>query len=72
MTAFYSARLMFMTFHGKYRGDHHTWDHVHESPPVMLIPLYVLACGALLSGFIAYDWFVGDDWTQFWGRRRSP
>ena len=32
MTAFYSTRLMFMTFYGKYRGDHHTWDHAHESP----------------------------------------
>ena len=30
MTAFYSTRLMFMTFYGKYRGDHHTWDHAHE------------------------------------------
>ena len=44
------TRLMFMTFYGKYRGDHHTWDHAHESPPVMLIPLYVLATGAVLVG----------------------
>src|SRR5260221_6452065 len=43
MTAFYSTRLMFMTFYGKYRGDHHTWEHAHESPAVILIPLYVLA-----------------------------
>jgi len=67
LTAFYSTRLMFMTFYGKYRGDHHTWDHAHESPAVVLIPLYVLGAGALLSGFIAYDWFVGHDWTHFWG-----
>ena len=67
MTAFYSTRLMFMTFYGKYRGDHHTWDHAHESPAVMLIPLYVLGAGALLSGFVAYDWFVGHDWEHFWG-----
>ncbi|HTR84942.1 MAG TPA: NADH-quinone oxidoreductase subunit L [Reyranella sp.] len=66
MTAFYSARLMFLTFYGKYRGDHHTWDHAHESPPVMLIPLYVLATGAVLSGFVAYPWFVGADWENFW------
>ena len=33
----------------------------------MLIPLYVLGAGALLSGYIAYDWFVGHDWTHFWG-----
>ena len=67
LTAFYSTRLMFMTFYGKYRGDHHTWDHAHESPAVVLIPLYVLGAGALLSGWIAYDWFVGHDWTHFWG-----
>ncbi len=67
MTAFYSTRLMFMTFYGKYRGDHHTWDHAHESPPVMLIPLYVLAAGALLSGLVAVGWFVGADWEHFWG-----
>ncbi|MBS0538508.1 MAG: NADH-quinone oxidoreductase subunit L [Proteobacteria bacterium] len=67
MTAFYSARLMFMTFYGKYRGDHHTWDHAHESPLVMLIPLYVLATGAVLAGFVAYPWFVGESWEHFWG-----
>jgi NADH-quinone oxidoreductase subunit L len=67
MTAFYSARLMFMTFYGTYRGDRHTWDHAHESPPVMLIPLYVLAAGALLSGLVAYGWFVGEGWEHFWG-----
>ncbi len=68
MTAFYSTRLMFMTFYGKYRGDHHTWDHAHESPAVILIPLYVLAAGALLSGYIAFDWYVGHDWAEFWGQ----
>ncbi len=68
MTAFYSTRLMFLTFYGKYRGDHHTWDHAHESPIVMMIPLYVLAIGAALSGYVAYDWFVGHDWNSFWGQ----
>jgi NADH-quinone oxidoreductase subunit L len=68
MTAFYSTRLMFLTFYGKYRGDHHTWDHAHESPIVMMIPLYVLAIGAALSGYVAYDWFVGHDWKSFWGQ----
>jgi NADH-quinone oxidoreductase subunit L len=67
LTAFYSTRLMFMTFYGTYRGDHHTWDHAHESPAVVLIPLYVLGAGAALSGYIAYDWFVGHDWQHFWG-----
>ena len=68
MTAFYSTRLMFLTFYGSYRGDHHTGEHAHESPAVMLIPLYVLAAGALLSGYIAFDWYVGHDWAHFWGQ----
>ena len=43
MTAFYSWRLLFMTFHGKPRADHHTMEHVHESPLIMTIPLAGLA-----------------------------
>ena len=39
MTAFYSWRLMFMTFHGTTRADHETYEHAHESPLVMLVPL---------------------------------
>src|SRR5690606_23685437 len=59
MTSFYSWRLMFMTFFGKPRGDHHAHDHAHESPKVMLIPLGVLAIGAILSGMIWYGSFFG-------------
>src|SRR6202047_618419 len=53
LTAFYSWRLMFMTFHGAPRAEHHAMEHAHESPPVMLWPLYVLAAGALLAGKLA-------------------
>ncbi len=59
MTAFYSARLLFMTFHGKPRMDHHTFDHAHESPPVMMTPLIVLGVGAIFSGIVFYNGFVG-------------
>ncbi|MCC6597364.1 MAG: NADH-quinone oxidoreductase subunit L [Alphaproteobacteria bacterium] len=59
MTAFYSWRLLIMTFHGKPRADHHTMEHVHESPPIMLAPLLVLAAGALLAGAVFYQPFVG-------------
>lgn len=59
MTAFYSGRLLFMTFHGKPRMDHHTFDHAHESPPVMLTPLIILSVGALSAGFLGYEGFVG-------------
>ncbi|WP_333827774.1 NADH-quinone oxidoreductase subunit L [Pararhodobacter sp.] len=59
MTSFYSWRLMFLTFFGKPRGDHHTHDHAHESPLVMLIPLGVLAVGAVFAGVIWYGPFFG-------------
>ncbi len=66
LTAFYSWRLLFMTFHGKSRADHHTLEHVHESPNVMLVPLYVLAVGAIIGGYIGYDYFVGEARGEFW------
>jgi len=60
MTSFYSWRLMFMTFWGKPRGDHHAHDHAHESPMVMLVPLGVLALGAVFSGMVFYNTYFGD------------
>lgn len=59
-TSFYSWRLMFLTFYGKQRGDKHTHDHAHESPMVMVVPLGVLALGAIFSGMIWYGSFFGD------------
>jgi len=50
LTAFYMARLVFMTFHGTYRGDD---EHVHESPWIMLVPLLVLAAGSIAAGWIS-------------------
>jgi NADH-quinone oxidoreductase subunit L len=67
MTAFYSWRLLFMTFHGKPRADHETMHHVHESPWVMLAPLVVLAVGAVFAGFFFADYFVGEKMHEFWG-----
>ncbi len=58
-TSFYSWRLIFMTFHGKPRASVDVMNHVHESPNVMLIPLYILAAGALLAGVVFHDAFVG-------------
>jgi NADH-quinone oxidoreductase subunit L len=61
MTSFYSWRLMFMTFWGKPRGDHHAHDHAHESPMSMLVPLGALALGAVFSGMIWYNSFFGNE-----------
>ena len=66
MTSFYSWRLVFMTFHGQTRADHHTYDHAHESPNVMLVPLYILAAGAVLAGMVFYGDFVGNHEGEWW------
>ncbi len=60
-TSFYSWRLIFMTFHGKPRASADVMSHVHESPNVMLIPLYLLAIGALISGVVFYGSFTGHE-----------
>lgn len=65
MTAFYSARLLFMTFHGAPRASKKVMDHIHESPAIMLVPLFVLAAGALFAGYAFYEKFVGHH--QIWG-----
>ena len=61
MTSFYSWRLMFLTFYGTPRGDKHTHEHAHESPNVMLVPLAVLAIGAIFSGMYFYKPFFKSD-----------
>ncbi len=68
MTSFYSWRLMFMTFHGKTRAEPDTYKHAHESPVVMLVPLAVLAAGAVLAGFIFQPYFIGDLAAAFWDK----
>src|ERR1022692_1682776 len=66
MTAFYVFRAMFMTFFGDYRGHHHP----HESPPVMLIPLVILALLSLGGGFFfKVPEFLG---TFFVGAEEPP
>ncbi|MEC8531356.1 MAG: NADH-quinone oxidoreductase subunit L, partial [Pseudomonadota bacterium] len=67
LTAFYSWRLIIMTFHGESRADEKTLAHVHESPKIMLVPLLVLAVGAIFSGFVGYKYFVGGEMNAFWG-----
>ena len=67
LTAFYSWRLLILTFHGKPRADHHVMEHVHESPPVMLVPLALLAFGAVTAGLLFHEQVIGPDWRAFWG-----
>ncbi len=68
-TSFYSWRLIFLTFYGEPRGDKHTHDHAHESPKTMLVPLGVLAVGAVFAGMVFYKPFFGhtDSVAKFYG-----
>jgi NADH-quinone oxidoreductase subunit L len=66
LTALYSCRLLFMTFHRESRADEKVVAHVHESPKVMTVPLVLLAVGAIFSGFLGYDLFVGNGAEGFW------
>ncbi|MGC6496877.1 MAG: NADH-quinone oxidoreductase subunit L [Candidatus Puniceispirillaceae bacterium] len=67
LTAFYSWRLLIMAFHGKPRASAEVMSHVHESPLVMTLPLFVLAVGAVFSGWLGYELFVGHNMAVFWG-----
>jgi NADH-quinone oxidoreductase subunit L len=65
ITAFYTFRMIFMTFHGQERMDHHTREHLHESPWVVTLPLVLLAVPSVLIGWFTVGpvlfghWFDG-------------
>ncbi len=54
LTAFYSWRLLLLTFHGKPRASEEVMHHVHESPAIMMVPLLLLVAGAIAAGYIGY------------------
>jgi NADH-quinone oxidoreductase subunit L len=66
MTAFYMFRQFFMVFFGQCRADHHTQQHLHESPKVMTLPLVVLAIGALFAGWIGLPAVFGGSQFAHW------
>ncbi len=66
LTSIYSWRLFFKTFHGSYNNKNILIEKTHESPLVMLIPLFLLGIGALLSGFLFKETFIGHDSRTFW------
>lgn len=67
MTAFYMFRLLFMTFYGESRVDHHVEHHIHESPRSMTIPLIVLAVGSVLAGYLGIPaWLHGSNVFEHW------
>jgi len=66
LTSIYSWRLFFKTFHGSYNNKKIPINETHESPLVMLIPLFFLGIGALFAGFLFKETFIGHHSNDFW------
>ena len=66
LSAFYMFRQLFMTFYGTSRADHHTQEHLHESPQVMTLPLVILAIGAVFAGFVGLPGVLGGSQFANW------
>ncbi len=60
VTAFYTFRMLFMTFHGSPRMDQHTKEHIHESPWVVTLPLIILVIPAIGAGWLIESILFGD------------
>ena len=68
LTSIYSWRLIFKTFHGEYNNNKIKIEDTHESPLVMLIPLVLLAIGAIFAGFLFKELFIGNAGENFYWR----
>ena len=66
-TSIYSWRLFFKVFHGPYNNKKILINETHESPIVMLLPLVFLSIGAIISGYIFKNIFIGHHSVDFWG-----
>ena len=66
LTSVYSWRLIFKTFHGDYNNKEVKIEETHESPLVMLVPLFILSIGAVFAGFLFKELFIGHGENLFW------
>ncbi len=68
LTAIYSWRLFFKTFHGNYKNKEIEYGKINESPAVMVLPLIVLALGSIFAGFFFKELLIGSQSSvNFWG-----
>ncbi len=67
LTSIYSWRLFFKTFFGTYNNKLIPIEKTQESPLVMIIPLILLALGALSAGYLFKELLIGNN-SNFWGR----
>lgn len=67
LTAFYSFRIIYLAFHGTFRGTHEQEHHLHESPKAMTVPLAILAIGAVAAGWVGIPNLLGggDQFAEF-------
>ena len=66
LTSIYSWRLFFKTFHGPYNNKSVSINETHESPIIMLIPLFLLSIGAISAGYVFKETLIGHDSNEFW------
>jgi len=71
LTAFYMFRLIFLTFYGKERLDPEVKKHLHESPPVMTVPLQFLALFSIVAGYVGLPLVFGKN-LNFFGHFLEP
>ena len=66
LTSFYSWRLIFLTFNGKSNISTEIFSKIHESPKVMLFPLFILSIFTIFSGVFFVDYFMYHDYQYLW------
>ena len=66
LTAFYMFRQFFLVFFGECRADRHVREHLHESPKIMTYPLWILAAGSVVVGYLGLPAFLGGSELDHW------
>ncbi len=66
LTAIYSWRLIFKTFHGKFNNKNLSRSEIHDSGIIIILPLGILVFGSIFSGFLFKDFLIGYRYTDFW------
>ncbi len=66
LTAVYSWRLIFKTFHGSFNNESLSKSNIHESGLVIIIPLAILVIGSLFAGVLFKEFLIGENYFKFW------
>jgi len=66
LIAFIFWRVIFLIFHGEFKGDINQLNKIKEYSPLLMISMFLLALISVFSGWLFYDFFVGNNWENFW------